>query len=210
MVQKIATDEAVDFARGLISELRERRLAALAGISTKIDPLVERNIAMDIGGEHLKDLAKRRHAADETVKRTRRQAEPRNSTTNFASARMYEKARRQDVELERAMQRAKQARAKFQLVYDAVLASEAYNRRLEEEMVKSNPAYARVAMFGSAISGVEALVDIWLARKENGETGVAIDFAALRDMAPYDAARRLMELAHGGGKASASQQTPPA
>ncbi|WPZ33415.1 hypothetical protein T8K17_19540 [Thalassobaculum sp. OXR-137] len=198
MVQNVSTDEAVEFARGLIAELRERRLSALAGVSTKIDPVTERRIALEVGGDELKELAKRRHGLEEAAKRTRRQAdEPRNTTTNFASARMYEKARRQDVEIERAAQKARQARAKFQFVYDAVIASEAFAERLRDEMAAADPAYARVAQLEGAISGVEALVDIWIARKGQGHATVAVDFGALRDMAPYDAARRLMQLVHG-------------
>lgn len=196
MVNSVSTDEAVDFARGLIAELRERRLSALSGVSAKVDPILERRIALEVGGDDLKELAKRSHGLEEAVKRARRQAEPRNSTTNFASARRYEQARRQDAEIERTMQRARQARAKFQFVYDGVIASDAFAKRLAEEMVAADPAYARVAQFDGAISGVEAVIDIWLARKAQGEATVAIDFGALRDIAPYDAARRLMQLAH--------------
>jgi hypothetical protein len=208
MVQSISTDEAVDFARGLIAELRERRLTALAGVTAKIDPIMERRVALDVGGDDLKELAKRSHGLEEAVKRARRQAEPRNSTTNFASARMYEKARRQDAEIERAIQKAKQARAKFQFVYDGVIASDAFTKRLAEEMVAADPAYARVAQFDGAISGVEAVIDIWRARKAQGETTVAIDFRTLRDMAPYDAARRLMALAHGEKDAADADSAP--
>lgn len=207
MVQSIPTDEAVDFARGLIAELRDRRLTALAGVTAKVDPIMERRVALDVGGDDLKELAKRSHGLEEAVKRARRQAEPRNSTTNFASARRYEKARRQDAEIERAQQRARQARAKFQFVYDGVIASDAFTRRLAEEMVAADPAYARVAQFDGAISGVEAVIDIWLARQGQGERTVAIDFAALRDMAPYDAARRLMTLAHAE---KSTAEAPPA
>lgn len=196
MVQSISIDEAVDFARGLVAELRDRRLSALEGVTAKIDPILERRVALEVGGDALKELAKRSHGLEEAVKRVRRQAEPRNSTTNFASARRYEQARRQDAEIERTLQRAKQARAKFQFVYDGVIASEAFTKRLVEEMVAADPAYARVAQFEGAISGVEAVVDIWLARKKQGEVVIALDFGALRDIAPYDAARRLMHLAH--------------
>lgn len=209
MVNSVSTDEAVEFARGLIAELRERRLSALAGVSAKVDPILERRIALEVGGDDLKELAKRSHGLEEAVKRARRQSEPRNSTTNFASARMYDKARRQDAELERTLQKARQARAKFQFVYDGVIASEAYTKRLAEEMVAADPGYARVVQFDGAISGVEAVIDIWLARKGQGDGTVAIDFRTLRDIAPYDAARRLMQMAHAE-KSTADAQSDPA
>lgn len=207
-MNSVSTDEAVDFARGLIAELRDRRLAALSGLTTKIDPVLERRIALEAGGDDLKELAKRSHGLEEAVKRIRRQAEPRNSTSNFASARMYEKARRQDADLERAQQRARQARAKFQFVYDGVIASDAFSKRLAEEMVAVDPAYARVAQFDGAITGVEAVIDIWQARKGQGDGAVEIDFATLRDLAPYDAARRLMVLARHEKGAAAVQSDP--
>ncbi|MDF1794516.1 MAG: hypothetical protein P1U88_21570 [Thalassobaculaceae bacterium] len=195
MLERVAIDVAVGLARELIADLQARRSAGLAAAAPQIDEKLERRIVLELGGDQLKDLAERRRAAESAAKRAREQAVPRNSTANFASARTYETAQRQDADIKRATQRARQAKAKFQVVYAGIIASDAFSRRVQAEIAAADPAYAKVVVLDNAIHGLQAVIDSWLTEKAGGKSTVEIDVWMLRDMDAQDAARRLVALA---------------
>jgi hypothetical protein len=198
MRKAIPIDEAIDAARHLLAHLETARLTTRDGGSR--DPGIERRIALEIGGAQLRDLAKRRQEAEARAKAARAGTPSIYSTTTFASARLYGEARRKDREVKRLAQRARQARAKFKLVYATILASDAFAARLDRErrgQARPHPcADSGATAVDGAMGGVEAVIDVWLTRKSEGTRFVAFDPFILRDLAPVDAARKLV--AHMG------------
>lgn len=188
----ITIDDALDYARSLIADLWQRRKIEEA--ATRLDPKVERRIAMELGGEQLRDLAEKWRASEDAAKRIRQVTVPRNSTVNFASARMYEKARRRDAEIKHAVQRMRQARAKFRYVYSSIVTSKAFAERLKTDKVAAKPASKLIPELDAAIGDVEAVIAVWETQREEEETAVDIDIPALRDLIPLHAARELAKL----------------
>lgn len=204
MLERLSVDQAVDLARDLIAELEIRRSVGPGSAAPARDPKLERRIALELGGEQLVDLAERRRAADDRAKKARRNTIGTSSPVTFASARLYGEARRQDADAKRAVQRARQARAKFQLVYATIVASDAFAERLQAERAAADPSFGESLAIDAAVAGLEAVIDAWLSRKAGGKPWVEIDQWMLRDMDPYDAARKLVALANEASETEAA------
>lgn len=130
--------EVIDRARRVIEALRAERDTARDRIEfarsliENTDLALTRRVVFDIAGEFLSELSTKRIAADEAVKLASSRA-ANTSSVVANSARRFTETRRLRAQLAKAKARAKQANAKFQLVFDTVLESDKFRKKFDEQ-----------------------------------------------------------------------------
>jgi hypothetical protein len=137
-ISELPISEVIDRARRVIETLRKERDTARDQIEfarsliENTDLALTRRIVFNIAGDFLTELSTKRLAADEAVKLASSRAANTSSVASN-SARRFTETRRLRAQLSKAKARAKQAKAKFQLVFDTVRESDKFRKQFDEQ-----------------------------------------------------------------------------
>jgi len=199
-------DEVIAQARRIANVLRvERDKARSDGreageMADNVDQKLTRRVVFDIAGDFLRELAEKRATADQKARQAADRA-ARASAVAQGSSRQFTETRRLRGELSRTKARAKQANAKFQLVYDTVLESEVFESRFEKErldfVAEREKCDRRAAECDDMLSRMEQCLGGLIMDRDSGETVMDVDLALVTKSDVMDAAQMIIEARDG-------------
>lgn len=196
------TRNVLDFAHQIVEVLRDEQIKVRAKIDEakalfeNVDLGLTRRVVFEIAGDFLKELGEKRAVADKAVQ-TASQRAARSSATTANSASRFTEARRLRAALAKATAKAKQSKAKFQLVYDTVLESELFARKFEEQrqywISEFHTQTAREAEIEETLARMVGTVKGIQKDLGAGVTLMEIDLTAIRKFDVLDAAHTIIE-----------------